>query len=265
MSLSLALLFAVLGSVIAAGGVTVAVFDRVPEALMSSVPVAVNVAVPPTSRFTVWLMFPEPLAAAQLEPPEATHVHVTPVRLAGKVSATVAPVAADGPALLTVIVYVTGEPAGVVVRPSVLVIERSAWMLTTMQPVPTTLWPSGLVRVTFLVPFELELMFSVTDVGLLNVTLLTITPGVTLAVRRLYPGPPVSGPGSKKPEPADEVPVMVTFCGDVVTWAGTAQLGVAGGGATSLIARTPYELVALVYSWNVHIVMSSLGSTPTCE
>src|SRR2546427_4170877 len=152
-----------------------------------------------------------------------------------------------------------------VVWPSVLVIERSACRLTTMQPVPTTLWPSGLVRVTFFVPFEPALTFSVTEVGLLNVTLLTITPGVTVAVRRLYPGPPVSGPGSKNSEPPDEVPVMVTFCGELVTWAGTAQLGVAGGGATSLIARTPYELVALAYSWNVHIVMSSLGSTPSCE
>src|SRR2546422_8968320 len=103
-SVSVALLFAGFGSVIPAGGVTAAVFDRVPEALMSSVPVAMNVAVPPTRRFTVRLMFPEPLAAAQLEPLEATHVHVTPVRLAGKLSVTVAPDAAEGPALLTVIV-----------------------------------------------------------------------------------------------------------------------------------------------------------------
>jgi hypothetical protein len=184
-SVSVALLFAMLGSVIPAGGITVAVFDRVPEALMSSVPVAVNVAVPPTSRLTVWLMFPEPLAAAQLDPADAVHVHATPERLAGKLSTTEAPATPDGPALLAVIVYVTGDPAPVVVLPSVLVIERSACMLTTMQPVPTTLWPSGLVRVTFLVPFELALTFSVTDVGLLNVTLLTITPGVTAAVRRL--------------------------------------------------------------------------------
>src|SRR5438876_554000 len=67
-SVSLALLFPMFGSEIPPGGVTVAVFDRKgPEALMLSVPVAVNVAVPPQRRFTVWLMFAEPLAAAQLE------------------------------------------------------------------------------------------------------------------------------------------------------------------------------------------------------
>ena len=32
---------------------------------------------------------------------------------------------------------------------------------------------------------------------------------------------------------------MVTFWGEVVTGAGTAQFGVAGGGAISLTTRTP--------------------------
>src|SRR5207249_845626 len=91
-SLSVALLFAVLGSAFPED--TVAVFERVPEALMLSVPVATKVTVPPTRRLTGWLMLPEPLAAAQLEPPDAAHVHVPPARPAGKVYATAAAVPA---------------------------------------------------------------------------------------------------------------------------------------------------------------------------
>ena len=48
------------------------------------------------------LMFPEPLAV-QVPPPAPTQVQLQ-VRLAGKVSATVAPVTLLGPALLAVIV-----------------------------------------------------------------------------------------------------------------------------------------------------------------
>src|SRR5438093_828250 len=125
-SVSVALLFARLGSVIPPGGVTVAVFDRVPEALMLSVPVAVNVTVLPEMRFTIWLMFPEPLGAPQLEPAEAVHVQVIVVSAAGKGSVTIAPVTRLGPALVTAIVYVTGFPAPAVAWPSVLVIDRSA-------------------------------------------------------------------------------------------------------------------------------------------
>ena len=81
-----------------------AVFVSVPVALEERVPVAVKVAVPPTARFTVVAMSPLPLAAAQLEPAEAVQVQLTPVRLAGKVSVTGAPVAGAGPAFPTVIV-----------------------------------------------------------------------------------------------------------------------------------------------------------------
>jgi hypothetical protein len=73
----------------------------------------------------VSLIFPEP-EAVQEPPPAPTHVHVT-VKAAGKVSATVAPLAFDGPALLTVMVYVTLSPGNAVVTPSVTVIARSAW------------------------------------------------------------------------------------------------------------------------------------------
>ena len=46
--------------------------------------------------------------------------------VAGKVSATVAPVTVEGPALVATMVYVTLLPGITVVTPSVFVIERSA-------------------------------------------------------------------------------------------------------------------------------------------
>src|SRR5436305_949342 len=69
-------------------------------------------------------MLPEP-AAVQVPPPAPTHVQVQ-VSEAGKVSATVAPVAVHGSTLAAVIVYVTELPGVAVVTPSVLVIDRSA-------------------------------------------------------------------------------------------------------------------------------------------
>src|SRR4051794_11076267 len=69
-------------------------------------------------------MLPEP-DAVQVPPPAPAQVHVA-VSEAGKVSATVAPVALLGPALLAVIVYVTEPPAVAVVTPSVFVMPRSA-------------------------------------------------------------------------------------------------------------------------------------------
>ena len=67
---------------------------------------------------------PEP-DAVQVPPPAPVQVQVQ-VRLAGNVSATVAPVALLGPALLAVIVYRTEAPGVAVVTPSVTVIARSA-------------------------------------------------------------------------------------------------------------------------------------------
>ena len=69
-------------------------------------------------------MFPEP-AAVHVPPPAPAHVHVA-VRDAGNVSATVAPVAFEGPAFDAVIVYVTEPPAVALNTPSVFVIDRSA-------------------------------------------------------------------------------------------------------------------------------------------
>ena len=57
---------------------------------------------PPLGRLTVSLMLPEP-EAVQVPPPAPTQVQVQ-VSEAGKVSATVAPVALLGPALLAVMV-----------------------------------------------------------------------------------------------------------------------------------------------------------------
>ena len=69
-------------------------------------------------------MLPDP-EAVHVPPPAPTHVHVA-VNEAGKVSATVAPVALLGPAFEAVMVYVTAPPAVTVVTPSVFVTERSA-------------------------------------------------------------------------------------------------------------------------------------------
>jgi hypothetical protein len=69
-------------------------------------------------------MFPDP-EAEQAPPPVATQVHVA-VREAGKVSATVAPLAFDGPALFTMMLYVIEPPGTAAVTQSVTVIARSA-------------------------------------------------------------------------------------------------------------------------------------------
>jgi hypothetical protein len=93
--------------------------------------------------------------------------------------------------------------------------------------------------------------------------LFTVTPPVTLALIRF--GNPV--PGSKNPEPEDEVPVIVTLTElDPRGTPELADVGVAGGGAMSLTTSTPYVPVPSgpapsQNSWTVHMVMSSLGST----
>src|SRR5438445_114127 len=100
-SLSVALLLPA-GSLIPAGAVTVAVFVIVPE-LAVTVAVAVNVAVPPLSRLTLALRLPLPLAG-QVDPADAAQVKRTLATCARKLSVTVAPLTALGPALLATIV-----------------------------------------------------------------------------------------------------------------------------------------------------------------
>ena len=65
---------------------------------------AVKVTVPPGSRVTVVLMLPVPLAAATLEPAEATAVQLTAVIADGNTSVTAWSTAVLGPALLTTMV-----------------------------------------------------------------------------------------------------------------------------------------------------------------
>src|SRR6266436_6355990 len=127
MSVSVAELLAGLGSATLAGAVTVAVFDSVPVAAGSMVAVAVKVTVPPGSTATGRLMrVLSPTMEQQVEPGEAEQVQLTFGSAAGNVSATAAPFAVKGPALPTVIVYVTGWPGTAVLCPSVFVTERLA-------------------------------------------------------------------------------------------------------------------------------------------
>ena len=117
--------------------------------------VTVNVAVAPTARSTTVLMFPLP-DAAHVAPADGTHVHVAAASPAGSESVTGAPVTADGPALPTTIVYVTGSPGWALVRPSVLVIDRSATGLSVsvsvavLLPATGSVTPPGAAMVTVL-------------------------------------------------------------------------------------------------------------------
>ncbi len=124
-SVSVAELFPGFGSVTPAGAAIVAVLTSVPVAAAETVPTTVNVAVPPGGRLTLAPMFPAP-AAGHVPPPAPTHVQVAPIIAAGNVSATVAPTAVLGPALLATIVYAIPDPGTIVATPSVLVIARSA-------------------------------------------------------------------------------------------------------------------------------------------
>jgi len=106
-------LLAALSSGIPAGPVAVAVFDSVPVNPDDSVPVMVYVAESPASRLALVVNEPDPLAVAQLDPLDATHVHVAEVRAAGNVSETVTAAVPDdgyGPPFVATTVYVTVWP-----------------------------------------------------------------------------------------------------------------------------------------------------------
>ena len=83
------------------GGVDQADQLRAPGLIWAT---AVKVTVPPGSRVTVVLMLPVPLAAATLEPGEATAVQLTAVIADGNRSVTAWSTAVLGPALLTTMV-----------------------------------------------------------------------------------------------------------------------------------------------------------------
>ena len=97
--MSAAELFAGLGSTAPGGGVMEAEFVIEPVAALDTVPLTVNVAVPPTARATVVLMLPDPEAAHV--PLTAAQAHDPPVSDAGNRSVTVAPAMSDGPAFDT--------------------------------------------------------------------------------------------------------------------------------------------------------------------
>lgn len=85
-----------------------------------------NVIVPPGSTFTGISTLPVPMLALQLEPTLALHVQVAFSSWAGSVSLSCAPIAALGPALVAVIVYVVTAPGIAMVVPLDLVILKSA-------------------------------------------------------------------------------------------------------------------------------------------
>ena len=105
-SVSVEVLFAPDGSLLPEGAAIVAVLTSDPVAAEEIVPVTVNVAVPEMPRLTVAAMLPLP-EAGQLEPAVAVHVQAVPVKVAGNVSVTDAPVITDGPAFVATMVYVT--------------------------------------------------------------------------------------------------------------------------------------------------------------
>lgn len=99
------MLLAGFGSIVPGGTATVTLLVTVPVAALETVTVRAKVAVPPTARLTgVLLILTLPLAAPQLEPAEAVHVHEPIISELGKMSVTVAPVTTLGPALVMTIV-----------------------------------------------------------------------------------------------------------------------------------------------------------------
>ena len=80
---------------------------------------------PPDGIETVAAIFPEP-EAVKLVPLDPDAVQLTEPKLAGKLSATLAPTASDGPLLLTTIVYESDVPGTCAALPSDFVTARSA-------------------------------------------------------------------------------------------------------------------------------------------
>ena len=100
---SVAELLAVVGSIAPVGAAMLAVLMSDPEPAGEIFAVSVKVTFPPTGMFTDALIDPVPEAGHDA-PVLAAHVHVAPVRTAGNVSVTVAPMAADGPLLVATMV-----------------------------------------------------------------------------------------------------------------------------------------------------------------
>jgi hypothetical protein len=159
-------LLALEGSVTFAGGVTLALLTSNPVAVAATVPLSVKVTVPFAAMSISVFRSPAPIAALQLEPALALHVQVAPVIALGNVSITRAPFAALGPAFLTVIVYVIGDPGIATSVPSSLVMLKSAM-----------LEPSEVVAVA------LELIAFGSGVSLLTLAVFSIGSGPSLSVK----------------------------------------------------------------------------------
>ena len=133
-SVSVALLFAGVGSVTPAGVATLATLLMLPVA--PAVPVTLKLTLPPLG--SVGIVMPAPCMAAIVTLAGAAHaappvgapqLTAVTVRFATAGSVKIAPSAPAGPALATTIVYVVAAPAFTVAIPSVLLIDRLAWAL----------------------------------------------------------------------------------------------------------------------------------------
>src|SRR5437763_16502020 len=113
-------------------------------------------------------------------------------------------------------------------------------------PFAVTDWPSGLVMVTLRAPgaaLPATLRLTVTCVGSVYCTPLTVMPA-PLTDAAMWRGKPA--PGSKKPEPLDDVPSITTdtFVAPGAAVAGAQFAGVAGGGARTCSTCTAQSLPA---------------------
>ncbi len=103
-SVSVAVLFAGVGSTMPAEGAAVAVLPTVPVAAASIAATIVKVAVEPTGKLTVMLIEPVPLAVEHPAPALGEHVHEVNEAPTGWMSVTTVAGALDGPLLATVTV-----------------------------------------------------------------------------------------------------------------------------------------------------------------
>src|SRR5215831_17394415 len=101
-------------------------------------------------------------------------------------------------------------------------------------------------------------------VGLTKATFDTLTADgpVICNCNLLKPGPPASFPGSKNSDWLTETPLIVIV---LASQEGVdVSIGIGGGGAFSCVALTPQAFPVGTNSVNVHMVMSSVGSTTVC-
>jgi hypothetical protein len=102
---SVAVLFAGVGSIVPAGIATLAVLVSVPAAASAGTrPLTVKMIEPPAATVTSSSMSPVPAPVPQLEPSAVAHDQVTPVRTVGTASTTRASTIVDGPAFATMTV-----------------------------------------------------------------------------------------------------------------------------------------------------------------